>query len=295
VFKRFPDVIFLPGAWVEFGMALEPSGFGSIIKWWKTQPPYVVPLIEDTAQIAHLSVPDPETDGLMPVALELQRWAEPILNEHGHYTKIVVARGPLAIAAELRGVTEFLIDIKTEPQAAKDLIDICATTTINWLRAQAENIPSVEGIQLHDDIVGMLSPIDYEEFAHPYLCRVFEAFPGYLHIYHNDTPGIHFFDRFADAGVHILNYSHLADTRSLDAAIGDRICLMGNIPPMEVLVNGTYEDVRRSAQICIDAVSSAFLLSAGGGLSQGTKPEHIDIMVQVAEEALMLRTAGASS
>lgn len=103
---------------------------------------------------------------------------------------------------------------------------------------------------------------------------MFEAFPGYLHIYHNDTPGIRFFDRFVDAGVHILNYSHLADMRSLDAAIGDRICLMGNIPPMEVLVNGASEDVRRSAQICIDAVSSAFFCPRAGAIARHKTGAH---------------------
>jgi uroporphyrinogen decarboxylase len=285
-FKRFPDIIFLPGAWVEFGLAIEPSAFGGILKWWRTQPPSILPVVSDTAQIARMSPPNPENDGLMPVALEMQRWAEPILNSHGHGSKIVAARGPLAIASQLRGVTDLLIDIKVEPQAAKALIEICTQTSIGWLRAQADNLPDVEAIQVHDDIVGMLSPVDYEEFAHPYLERVFRAFPNYLHIYHNDTPGIRFFDRFADAGAQVLNYSHLSSTAELDALIGNRVCLMGNIAPMEVLMHGTGDSVRRSSQACIESSNRGFLLSAGGGMSPEVKPEQLDIMVQVARESL---------
>lgn len=284
-FERFPDIIFLPGAWVEFGLATEPSAFGGVLKWWDSQPPSILPVISDTSQIAHMSPPNPENDGLMPVVLEMQRWAEPILNEHGHRSKVVVARGPLAIASHLRGITELLIDIKTEPQAAKALIEICTQTAIDWLRAQADNLPSVEAIQVHDDIVGMLSPIDYEEFAHPYLARVFQAFPSFLHIYHNDTPGIRFFDRFADAGTHVLNYSHLSSTAELDALIGDRVCLMGNIAPMDVLLHGTPDTIRRSAQACIDSSSRGLLLSAGGGVPPGVQPEQLDILVEVAKES----------
>ena len=38
---RFPDVVFLPGFWVEYGMANEPSGFGAGIVWRADSPPSI--------------------------------------------------------------------------------------------------------------------------------------------------------------------------------------------------------------------------------------------------------------
>jgi len=35
ILNRFPDVIFFPGFWVEYGMLIEPSAFGAKLKWKK--------------------------------------------------------------------------------------------------------------------------------------------------------------------------------------------------------------------------------------------------------------------
>jgi hypothetical protein len=37
--KRFPEVAWIPGFWVEYGMAAEPSAFGTRIVWHHNQPP----------------------------------------------------------------------------------------------------------------------------------------------------------------------------------------------------------------------------------------------------------------
>ncbi len=36
VLTKFPDVIFLPGFWSEFGMCTEPSAFGSAARFHRT-------------------------------------------------------------------------------------------------------------------------------------------------------------------------------------------------------------------------------------------------------------------
>ncbi|MCE5313657.1 MAG: uroporphyrinogen decarboxylase family protein [Armatimonadota bacterium] len=282
VMQRFPDVIFLPGTWVEYGVAIEPSAFGCPLKWSQTGPPAAMPILAEASDVAKLSLPNPEVDGLMPVTLEWQRNMRSRLADHGQVVKIVTARGPLAIASQVRGVTNLLMDIKVEPEAAKDLIELCCQTAIMWLRAQSEVYDEVEAVELHDDIVGMLSPNDYEEFAHPYLERIFSAFPEHVHIYHNDMPGIRFVNRLADAGMDVFNFSHLLDISEVDSAIGDRVCLMGNVAPIDVLVHETPEQVLASAEACMSSVRGGLLLSAGGGLSPGVKPENIDALVEAA-------------
>lgn len=282
VINRFPNAIFLPGTWVEYGVAIEPSALGCPLKWSQDSPPAAVSIINDASQVSNLKVPDPHRDGLMPVTLEWQRNLRNPLEDNGQVVKIVTARGPLAIASQVRGLTGLLMDIKLEPEATKELLDICTETAIRWLEAQAQLNDNVEAIEVHDDIVGMLSPSDYEEFAHEYLERIFSAFPNFIHIYHNDTPGIKNLSRLADTGMHVFNFSHLLDIAAVDDEIGDRVCLMGNVAPMEILMQGTPEQTQQSAQACMQAVRSGLLLSAGGGLSPGVKPENIDALVEVA-------------
>ena len=47
--KRFPDVVWIPGFWVEFGMAAEPSAFGCKMRFYPDRPPSIEPLVTDLA------------------------------------------------------------------------------------------------------------------------------------------------------------------------------------------------------------------------------------------------------
>ena len=41
---RFPEVAWIPGFWVEYGMAAEPSAFGARVVWHHNSPPSIEPL-----------------------------------------------------------------------------------------------------------------------------------------------------------------------------------------------------------------------------------------------------------
>ena len=112
---RFPDAIFLPGFWVEPGMASEPSGFGCRIEFSRDQPPSVHAIASDISEVGGLSVPNPKRDGLMPLVLALYRHAVPRVRDEGMDIRMVAARGPLAVASHLIGLTAFLMGLKTEP------------------------------------------------------------------------------------------------------------------------------------------------------------------------------------
>ena len=278
--ERFPDVIFVPGFWVEYGMATEPSAFGCRVSFWEDSPASVSHVIDDISEIGRLEVPNPKVHGLMPFVLHLQQWAQKQIEPLGYSIRMVAARGPLALATHLRGVTEFLTDIKIEPEASHKLLELCTETVIRWLRAQAENLPDVESILVLDDIPGLLSPTDYDEFAHPYLKRIFDAFPLMLRLYHNDANIQPFADRMADLGIGILNFSHEFDIEDAYRRLGDRVTLMGSVPPLGVLARGTPEEVTAWANRCLDATNGRIILSAGGGVSAGTTSENIDALVE---------------
>lgn len=278
---HFPDMIFLPGFWVEYGMATEPSAFGCKITWWKDSPPSIHPTLRDISDASQLRVPNPSEDGLMPLVLNLYRHLEKNLREHGHPIKMVAARGPLAIAAHLRGFTELLMDLKLFPSETKGLLEVTTQTVIQWLRAQIDNLSEVEGILVLDDIVGFLSPSDYLEFAHPYLKRIFSSFGNMVKVYHNDSKIDHLLENLADTGFHVLNFSHTLDMGEVWQKIGNRICLMGNVPPLDVLTRGNPEEVKSFAIQCIRKTDGGrnLILSAGGGVSPGTPAQNIEALV----------------
>ncbi len=288
VVRRFPGVIFLPGFWVEMGMLAEPSAFGCRLSFYHDRTPVAHVLGEDIGTYAGLGVPDPRVDGLMPVILNQYRRMEPRVRDAGHGIRVVAARGPLTVATHLMGVSAFLLAMKLQPKETHALLRVTATLVRTWLEAQAEVLPEVGGVMVLDDIAGFISPKDYLEFAHPYLAEVYGAFPGALKIFHNDTNNPVSYGHVGELGVQIFNFTHLQSIAEVRRRVGPGVCLMGNVPPLEVLVQGDAERVRESGRRCVREHGGAagLLLSAGGGVSPGTPGENIEaLLAAVLEES----------
>ena len=49
--ERFPGAVWLPGCWVEYGMAAEPSAFGVKMRFHADSPPSIEPLVDDLARL----------------------------------------------------------------------------------------------------------------------------------------------------------------------------------------------------------------------------------------------------
>ncbi len=279
--ERFPEVAWIPGFWVEYGMAAEPAAFGARIMWHHDAPPSIEPAPGGLAALADIDPPDPQEHGLMPLALQRYIVAEKRLTPEGIDIKMVAARGPLAIAGWVLGITDLMVACKTEPETINHFLETVTTTIINWLRAQLDVLHAPEGILVLDDIVGMLSPQMYAEFAKPHLERIFRAFDGLIKVYHNDTPCAHLLGPMSTLGFDVFNFSHLHDVGMVQAKMPG-IALNGNVPPLDGMARGTTEEVQAWARDCIDKTGGrGLILSAGGGVSPETPAGAIDALVRV--------------
>ena len=280
--RRFPEVIFIPSFWAEMGMAAEPSGFGSRMSFYEDRTPLVHPMLDAVGDVDRLIQPDPTSDGWMPFLLNMLRKFEPRIQDAGHVVKIVAARGPLAVASHLLGMTNLLLGVKLDPTNAHRVLQMTTRAVRDWLEAQADALSDVEGILLLDDVVGFLRQKDYLEFAHPYLKEILDAFPGAIKIFHNDMDTTVSYPHLAELGIHIFNFTHLRSLDQVRDLVGPQVCLMGNVPPLDVLARGTPEEVLQAAQSCLQMHPErrGLILSAGGGVSPGTPGENIQALLQ---------------
>jgi len=280
--RRFADAIFLPGFWVEMGMMAEPSAFGCRLSFFSDRTPVAHPMVESIETLADFEVPNPLTDGLLPVILNTYRRMEPRVRDAGHGIKMVAARGPLTLATHLMGVGNFLLALKLQPVETHALLKVTTTLVRSWLEAQAEVLSEVEGIMVLDDIAGFVSPKDYLEFAHPYLKEIFSAFPGAVKVFHNDTDNPVSYKYLSDLGIHIFNFTHLQPIEKVRELVGPEVCLMGNVSPLEVLAQGTPDRVREETSRCLNAHPgrAGLLLSAGGGVSPGTPGQNLAALIE---------------
>jgi len=277
IMREFPRIIFFPSWWVEYGMAAEPSAFGSRTRFYPDRT-----RLEDAATLAPVN---PQTDGLMPFILRQYRSHRKRILGAGYTMPVVAARGPLCLAGFLRGISQFMLDIADAPEAVHSLLRLTTQTVINWLKAQAEAVgDTVEGILVLDDVVGLLSRRSYGEFAHPYLQQICAAFPAeWVKVYHNDANVRPFLADLPDTGFDVLNWSHEIDVRQAREKTQGRICLMGNVPPLDIGVRGTPEMVRQSArQVMAGSGDEGLILSFGGGASPGMPEENLQALADAA-------------
>jgi uroporphyrinogen decarboxylase len=205
----------------------------------------------------------------------------------GYTIPMVAARGPLCTAAFSRGLNDFMMDLIDKPAHVHKFLDLTTQLTIDWLKAQADAIgDSVEGILLLDDIVGFLSRKHYLEFAHSYLQRVFQAFPKeWVKVYHNDANIKPMLADLAGTGFDVLNWGKDLEWEEVRTKIDGRICLMGNVDPLEIGTRATPEEVRNAArEILKKSQGQGLILSVGGGVSPGMPKANIQAMIDAAGE-----------
>ena len=281
--ETFPEVTFLPGFWSEFGMCTEPSAFGAKCVFHQNEFPFAEKVIRDVAQVDDLVEPNPATDGLLPFMLNRLKSVRPRLEDMGHKIRFSVSRGPLNIATFLMGTTEFLMALKTDPDRAHKLLRVITSFLKKWHALQRETFPSIDGMFLLDDIVGFIGGEDFKEFGLPYFKEIY-ADGGTVKFFHNDAQCAKSIACYPEIGINLYNpgiFNTLAELRQMSA---NRLTILGNIPPRDVLAKGSPADVRAAVQKLLSETPdrSKLILSCAGGMPPGVSTENIEAFIGAA-------------
>ena len=282
----FPDVMFLPGFWSEYGMCTEPSAFGARCTFPANEFPHAYKVILTADDIDTLPVPNPRTDGLLPFVLNRLKIAQPSIEKAGHKIRFAVARGPLNIASFLMGTTEFLTLLMMNPEKAEKLVKKITAFLKDWLTLQRETFPSIDGIFLLDDIIGFVGETEFRTFGLPSFKELFEADVS-VRFLHNDAACEVSAPFLPDMGVNLFNMGFEISLNELKKLTKNKVALLGNIPPRDVLAGGTRDDVTRATAELINSLDdrSRVILSCGGGMPPGVRSENIAAFIQAVRES----------
>ena len=277
VIETFPDIIFLPGFWSEFGMCTEPSAFGAKLVWNEYSLPHADKIISSIEEAGNLKIPNPKTDGLLPFIIQrLINYQQPI-RDMGHEIKFAIVRGPLNIASFLLGTTELMTGFMMNPEKSHQLLETITRFSIQWIEYQKEMFPSIEGILVLDDIVGFIGDEECKEYAIPYIKRIFNAIDSKLNFFHNDAQGLVSTPYVKKMGVDLYNFSFEHSMKEIRELAGPEIALIGNLPPRDVLAAGTPEQVREETRKMVHEFgdNNRVVWSCGGGMPQDVTTENI--------------------
>jgi uroporphyrinogen decarboxylase len=279
--QEFPEVMFLPGFWSEFGMCTEPSAFGARCRFPQNEFPHAHPVIKSPEEINALVVPEPETDGLLPFVLNRLKLAQPYIENAGHKIRFAIARGPLNIASFLMGTTEFLMAMLTSPELVETLMEKITAFLKNWLRLQRDTFSTIDGIFLLDDIIGFIGEQEFCRFGLPYFKELFSADVS-VKFLHNDAQCRVSVPYLPEIGVNLFNMGFDVSLNDIKTWTNNQVTLLGNIPPRDVLANGKPKDVVKSVTELLDSLEdkTRVILSCGGGLPPGVSTENLKAFIE---------------
>jgi uroporphyrinogen-III decarboxylase len=280
--RTFPDCMFLPGFWSEYGMCTEPSAFGTKCRWAEDELPFADKIIRNIEDVDRIEKPNPKTDGLLPFVIRRLQHNRGRIEEAGHAIRFAVARGPLNIASFLMGATEFLMALYTDPEPMGRLLTLITDFTAEWLTLQKECFPSIEGIFILDDIVGFVGKPDFQQWAMPYLKRLFGCLDVPVRFFHNDAQGLVCAPFLSEIGVNLFNFSFEHSLAEMKQLTGPTVTLLGNIPPRDVLAQGSPQDVAAAVQAAVEPLTDRgrLILSCGGGLPPQVPTENLQAFLQ---------------
>ena len=215
-----------------------------------------------------------------------------------HQTKAVWARsrGCFQTAQFLRGFDNFLVDLMTDEDFAKALMDhIYAFVREDARRTLEAGKGDYTFIEYNDDVATqrgmMISPAIWRRMLRPYMedfCSLVHSYGAFVR-YHSCGSIVEIIEDLIDIGVDILNpvqpLAEGMDPLLLKAQFGGRICFHGGLDTQKLLPDGTPDETRRQVRRLIDTVGKH-----GGYILAGSHTLQIDARVEnilaAADEAL---------
>jgi uroporphyrinogen decarboxylase len=197
------------------------------------------PVVSNPDMLASLVIPDPGSSGRLPVYLTA---IEKLYTAMGDMLPIFAfIPSPFTTAAGLRGIDEFLMDTITAPEVARQLLEISLAAAIRFCD---ECILAGALPVLVDPLASgsVISRRTFKEFALPYNRRLIEYLHRYdlditLHIC-GDTSSI--VDLMIETGADLFSFDRL-DVQTAVDAIGEKVRLVGNIPPNGLLSSSSMD------------------------------------------------------
>lgn len=263
-----------------------PEAMGGEFKFPENGTPFFSnPVLKDFKDIVKLSPIDPYKDGRISLFLEALKVTNDKIGEEVFVGSSV--GGPFTTAAFLRGPENFLKDLSRNPEVIHKLLEITTQSVIRYIDAVCD-LGLSPGIAEPMASCSMISSKSFKEFAKPYLKRCMNRIierrgsGTTLHIC-GKTKNI--WADMVDIGIGNLSLDNIEDIGQLREQFGSEICLIGNVDPVETIMQGTIEEIYEAGRQCIIKAYDSpkgFILSSGCDIPIGTHPDKIKALMDCA-------------
>jgi uroporphyrinogen decarboxylase len=266
----------------------QAEAMGATVNYPEDETAYLAaPAVSDLSGIERLRPADPLKDGNLPHHLEAMRRAVDAVGAEVAVTGAVTC--PFTNASFLVGAENLARLMMKDKAAVHRLCEISLETSLSYCEAilDAGCTPSLTDAMSSMSVIG---PRQFREFSYPYLKRLIDYIHGRgkgvtLHIC-GKTSGI--WEAMVEAGADCLSLDNDASILDAKLAVGDRVRLMGNVKPSEIMLQGTVDEVRRATLDCVAQGGDnpkGFIVASGCSLPTETPFANIHAMLDAVREA----------
>ena len=256
--------------------AREAADCGATVEYFDNQPVALVEdqaLLADKARLATLKIPDPLAGGRMHNGIK----AVASLKERVGNEKVVEGwiEGPIAEAADLRGINTLMLDFYDDPPFVTDLFAFVVEMELRFAREQVKAGADLIGIG--DAAASLVGPQIYQQFVWPYEKSLIDGVHRLgakvrLHICGNTRPHL---ESMARLGCEIVDLDYLAPISEGRQKMGPHQVLLGNVNPVQVLRNGTANEVAREVANCHQQAGARYIVGAGCEVPRDTPRQNL--------------------
>jgi hypothetical protein len=196
----------------------------------------------------------------------------------------------------LRKLEDLLMDPLLKPDLYRELMEFCTNDVIEVGKQITKAGGDVMRIVGNVANSGMVSPKFYSDYVYPYEKRYVDSLTSgsCKVLFHNCGQCASLLETYGDMldnqALESLSTSgsggDITSLKSARECLGDRVTIVGNFDQVNLLKNGTKDQIREQVRHIFDETRSSrrFIFSTSDSIVPGTPKENIEAMVQCALE-----------
>ncbi len=246
------------------------------------------PVLKDYKMLYNMDVVNPYKDGRLPIVLQALGKIKKELGDEASVGSGV--SGPVSAASAIRGTENLMRDFIQNKEGLHKLLDFIVECNLAYVEAVYREHGLMCGIGDPISCGNLISPKKFKEFSKPYLSKMIDG----MYKITGKKPSLHICGRtkgiwndLRDLNISTFSVDNCEDMGEVKNALGDKVCLVGNVDPVSIIRNGTVEDVYRTVKNCIEKAADSpngYIVGSGCDIPGGAPIENIKAVIEATKK-----------
>lgn len=274
------DIVYVGSGYNNFLV----SALGGKIKYRKIgNPDLEKPIVNCAEDLEHLDLNNIDNSSVIRTVRETTKNIQKEIGEEVAVT--TTSWGPFTLAAQLYGVENLMRSIYRNGNFVKRIVEFAVRVIIRFYRPLLEE-RTIKLISIAEPAAAgnLISRKQFEEFALPAIKKFiswvyFQNGRVLLHICGNTEDRL---DLIRDSQVDCFSIDSKVSLETAKEKLAGKVCLAGNIDPVNVLLKGSREEVEKVAERCLEIAgkNGGYILMPGCDLPPNVPEENIQAFLK---------------